>query len=59
MQLSQPSGRFIEEQSKLKPGHYRSLSLDDEAIGALMGWKLRQDIERDSWGADYVESSRV
>ncbi|WP_158862013.1 site-specific integrase [Leifsonia sp. AG29] len=59
VQLSQVRGKVAEGPIKTESGQDRTVSLDSEAIGALMVWKLRQDMERDAWGADYVESGRV
>ncbi|WP_434316388.1 tyrosine-type recombinase/integrase [Leifsonia sp. P73] len=59
VQLTQLHGQFIEGPIKTDAGQDRAVSLSEDAIGALMGWKLRQDIERDAWGADYIDSGRV
>jgi integrase len=44
---------------KTDSGQDRRVSLGSEAIGALVAWKLRQEAERDLWGAAYEESGHV
>ncbi len=59
VQLIQLGGDVEETAIKTDAGQDRVVSLDDEAIGALMAWKMRQEIDRDKWGAAFVDSGRV
>lgn len=59
VQLTEAVGGAIEGPIKTDAGQDRTVSLDDDAIGALMGWRLRQEIDRDTWGSAYIESGRV
>ena len=58
VQLTQVAGDTFEGPIKTEAGQDRVVS-DDEAIGALIGWNLTQDQERDAWGDAYVESGRI
>jgi integrase len=59
VQLTQLSSGTLEGPIKTDEGQDRVVSLGDEAVEALMVWKLRQDMERDALGRAYVESGRV
>ena len=59
VQLTQLSSGALEGPIKTDEGQDRVVSLGAEAVEALMLWKLRQDMERHTWGSAYVESGRV
>jgi len=49
---------IVESQPKTESGK-RTVTLDDAAIGALLGWKLRQDAEREKWGEAWEDAGYV
>lgn len=58
-QRVQVGGAVVEGAVKTGAGQDRRVSLGSEAVGSLMAWKLRQDEERELWGAAYVDSGQV
>lgn len=55
---TQAKGRVVETSAKTRAGA-RTIDLDDRTVGALIGWKLRQDSEATEWaeawrGTGYV-----
>ncbi|GAA3736270.1 hypothetical protein GCM10022239_10210 [Leifsonia bigeumensis] len=59
VQLIEVGGVNFEGEIKTSSGQDRVVSLDDGLVDALAAWKLRQDEERDAWGAAYKDSGRV
>jgi len=49
---------IVESQPKTESGK-RTVTLDDATIGALLGWKLRQDAEREKWGEAWEDAGYV
>jgi len=49
----------LEGNVKTDSGQDRRVSLGSEAIGALVAWQIRQDSEREQWGAAYEDSGYV
>ncbi|MGN6763145.1 MAG: tyrosine-type recombinase/integrase [Leifsonia sp.] len=60
VQLTQVASVVAEGPIKTSAGQDRVIALDQQAVGALMMWRLQQDAEREKWGqAAYTESGRV
>ncbi|WP_193086451.1 tyrosine-type recombinase/integrase [Brevibacterium aurantiacum] len=57
--LVQVGQRVVENSAKTEAGQNRSVPLGDEAVGALLEWKFRQDSERAEWDDAYEDSGRV
>lgn len=55
---TQAGSEIVESTPKTKNGR-RTVDLGDRAAGALLGWKLAQSAEADSWGEAYMQSGYV
>jgi len=49
----------VEGAVKTDSGQDRRVSLGDEAVGALVAWRLRQDLERSAWAEAWNDSGYV
>lgn len=58
-QLVLTSSGVVEGTVKTDAGQGRRVPLSERAVSVLMGWRLRQDAEREEWGDAYQDSGRV
>lgn len=58
-QLTTTSSGVQEGTAKTEAGQNRRIPLGERSVSVLMGWKLRQDTEREQWGDAYTETGRV
>lgn len=58
-QLVLTSSGVVEGTAKTDSGQGRRVPLSERAVSVLMGWRLRQDADREEWGEAYRDSGRV
>lgn len=51
-------GRVVEGRPKTKSGE-RRIAIGARSVGVLEGWRLRQQLEREEWGAGWTDSGYV
>ncbi len=58
-QLVEVNGRAVEGRPKTRSGEDRRVDIGQRTIAALLGHRLRQDLERRDWGPGYALTDRV
>ena len=58
-QLVEVNGKAVEGRPKTRSGEDRRVDIGERTIAALLGHRLRQDLERRDWGSGCTDTDRV